>query len=108
MQSRFAMALIFAGIASVSMCRGQQGIGGVLVLGASTNDGYGGWTTCGDDGKPKPHKQDSGARPLRLAMIGPLSSPRWLRRQLSIQCGPARFQWPDAASRAGFRPAARP
>ncbi|HEV3306491.1 MAG TPA: hypothetical protein VGZ91_08625 [Candidatus Sulfotelmatobacter sp.] len=54
MCSRFAFALLFSGVLA-AIGPAQQVTSDVVVQGASVNDGYGGWPTCGVDGQVYRH-----------------------------------------------------
>jgi hypothetical protein len=51
MPSRFAITVLFASISSIHISYAQQVTSDVVVSGASLNDGYIGWATCGAHGQ---------------------------------------------------------
>jgi hypothetical protein len=55
MLSRFAIAVVFAGLFSIQASSAQEIISDVVFTNAAINDGYGGWAECGVDGQVYRH-----------------------------------------------------
>ena len=69
MCSRFAFTLLFSGVlAAISPT--QQISSDVVVQGASVNDGYGGWPTCGLDGQVYRHPSGDLTSVMRVSPDG--------------------------------------
>jgi len=51
MRFRLSVGLLFGSILAIHISYAQKVTSDIVVVGASVNDGYGGWTTCGVDGQ---------------------------------------------------------